>query len=287
MELRQGDCRFRLVPATRLAEHGASGAGGWNAHHRQAGAHRQGRTDAVRHLRRWPWTDRDGTFPDVHRARGHVLFDQGPFLFRGKVEEEFGAVTVTVTHLDRLDRMPQQGQTPMNYDALFSAPCWLLAPRLPGSLAEPRGPGHPAAPPAHGERHIAFEYGGDSGSSRRRAARPDGSPALPRWRPIPSSLPMDAPWRSPPTGAAIATSTSCRSKAATPASSPGIPATTTPEGWSPDGKLVLFASNRKHRPDFLCPAVDRAGRGRHRTAGPRADGLGHLVARRGASCTTG
>jgi error-prone DNA polymerase len=43
-------------------------------------------------------------FPQVYRDRGHVLFDQGPFLFRGKVEEEFGAVTVTVTHLDRIDR---------------------------------------------------------------------------------------------------------------------------------------------------------------------------------------
>jgi len=43
-------------------------------------------------------------FPRVYRERGHVLFDQGPFLFRGKVEEEFGAVSVTVTHLDRLDR---------------------------------------------------------------------------------------------------------------------------------------------------------------------------------------
>jgi hypothetical protein len=44
-------------------------------------------------------------FPDVYRARGHVLFDEGPFLFRGRVEEEFGAVTLTVTHLDRLERM--------------------------------------------------------------------------------------------------------------------------------------------------------------------------------------
>ena len=43
-------------------------------------------------------------FPDVYRKRGHVLFDQGPFLFRGKVEEEFGAVTLTITHLDRLNR---------------------------------------------------------------------------------------------------------------------------------------------------------------------------------------
>jgi DNA polymerase III alpha subunit len=44
-------------------------------------------------------------FPDIYRERGHVLFDQGPFIFRGKVEEEFGAVTLTVTHLDRLERM--------------------------------------------------------------------------------------------------------------------------------------------------------------------------------------
>jgi DNA-directed DNA polymerase III PolC len=43
-------------------------------------------------------------FPDVYRERGHILFDQGPFIFRGKVEEEFGAVTLTVTHLERLDR---------------------------------------------------------------------------------------------------------------------------------------------------------------------------------------
>jgi DNA-directed DNA polymerase III PolC len=43
-------------------------------------------------------------FPEIYRERGHVLFDQGPFIFRGKVEEEFGAVTLTVTHLDRLER---------------------------------------------------------------------------------------------------------------------------------------------------------------------------------------
>ena len=44
-------------------------------------------------------------FPDVYRERSHVLFDQGPFVMRGKVEEEFGAVTLTVTHLDRLARL--------------------------------------------------------------------------------------------------------------------------------------------------------------------------------------
>jgi DNA polymerase III alpha subunit len=44
-------------------------------------------------------------FPGIYRERGHVLFDQGPFIFRGKVEEEFGAVTLSVTHLDRLERL--------------------------------------------------------------------------------------------------------------------------------------------------------------------------------------
>jgi DNA-directed DNA polymerase III PolC len=44
-------------------------------------------------------------FPRIYRERGHVLFDQGPFIFRGKVEEEFGAVTLTITRLDRLDRV--------------------------------------------------------------------------------------------------------------------------------------------------------------------------------------
>ena len=43
-------------------------------------------------------------FPKIYRERGHVLFDQGPFIFRGKVEQEFGAITVTITHLDRLER---------------------------------------------------------------------------------------------------------------------------------------------------------------------------------------
>jgi len=43
-------------------------------------------------------------FPQVYRERGHVLFDQGPFIFRGKVEEEFGAVTLTLTGIDRLQR---------------------------------------------------------------------------------------------------------------------------------------------------------------------------------------
>jgi DNA polymerase III alpha subunit len=51
-------------------------------------------------------------FPEVYRTRGHILFDEGPFLFRGKVEEEFGAVTLTVTHLDRLERVGEQAPSP-------------------------------------------------------------------------------------------------------------------------------------------------------------------------------
>jgi DNA polymerase III alpha subunit len=44
-------------------------------------------------------------FPDVYRSRGHILFDQGPFLLRGKIEEEFGALTLTVLDIQRVDRM--------------------------------------------------------------------------------------------------------------------------------------------------------------------------------------
>jgi error-prone DNA polymerase len=50
-------------------------------------------------------------FPDIYRDRGHVLFDQGPFIFRGKVEEEFGAVTVTITKLDRLERVSRRARS--------------------------------------------------------------------------------------------------------------------------------------------------------------------------------
>ncbi|MDX2119629.1 MAG: PHP domain-containing protein [Gemmatimonadota bacterium] len=44
-------------------------------------------------------------FPEIFRRRGHVLYDQGPFVFRGKVEQEFGAISVTITSLDRLERL--------------------------------------------------------------------------------------------------------------------------------------------------------------------------------------
>ncbi|MGH7586797.1 MAG: DNA polymerase III subunit alpha [Gemmatimonadales bacterium] len=44
-------------------------------------------------------------FPGIFASRGHVLFDQGPFGLRGKVDEEFGAVTFNVTGLDRVERL--------------------------------------------------------------------------------------------------------------------------------------------------------------------------------------
>jgi len=47
-------------------------------------------------------------FPDIHRKRSHVLFDQGPFLFRGIVEQEWGAISVTMTGLERLERAGDQ-----------------------------------------------------------------------------------------------------------------------------------------------------------------------------------
>jgi DNA polymerase III alpha subunit len=98
--------RFRLCPSTEL--------------HRHAGEHVLAAgmlttAKPVHTLKDEPmefatFDDGDGLietvlFPDIYRERGHVLFDQGPFIFRGKVEEEFGAVTLTVTHLDRLERM--------------------------------------------------------------------------------------------------------------------------------------------------------------------------------------
>ena len=47
-------------------------------------------------------------FPDVYGKRGHVLFDKGPFLIRGKVEEEFGAITVTVLGIERVERVARK-----------------------------------------------------------------------------------------------------------------------------------------------------------------------------------
>src|SRR5438128_1257459 len=47
-------------------------------------------------------------FPEVYRRAAPLLFGPGPYLLRGKVEESYGAVTLTVTALERLDRYATQ-----------------------------------------------------------------------------------------------------------------------------------------------------------------------------------
>lgn len=98
--------RFRLVRSTDLAQHVGKQV-------LMAGMYTTGKP--VRTVKEEPMqfaTFDDGhglvecvLFPDVYRERAHVLFDQGPFLFRGTVEEEWGAYTVTVKQIERLERM--------------------------------------------------------------------------------------------------------------------------------------------------------------------------------------
>ncbi|HJQ65240.1 MAG TPA: DNA polymerase III subunit alpha, partial [Gemmatimonadales bacterium] len=51
-------------------------------------------------------------FPDVYRKVVALLFGSGPYVMRGKVEESYGAITLTVTALDRLDRYAQRRGLP-------------------------------------------------------------------------------------------------------------------------------------------------------------------------------
>jgi error-prone DNA polymerase len=51
-------------------------------------------------------------FPDVYRKVVPLLFGTGPYVMRGKVEASYGAVTLTVTVLDRLDRYAQRRGLP-------------------------------------------------------------------------------------------------------------------------------------------------------------------------------
>jgi DNA polymerase III alpha subunit len=51
-------------------------------------------------------------FPDVYRRVVALLFGTGPYLFRGKVEESYGAITLTVTALERLDRYARRERLP-------------------------------------------------------------------------------------------------------------------------------------------------------------------------------
>jgi DNA polymerase III alpha subunit len=51
-------------------------------------------------------------FPDVYRKVVSLLFGTGPYVMRGRVEESYGAVTLTVTALDRLDRHARRSRLP-------------------------------------------------------------------------------------------------------------------------------------------------------------------------------
>ncbi|MGH7568833.1 MAG: DNA polymerase III subunit alpha [Gemmatimonadales bacterium] len=51
-------------------------------------------------------------FPDVYRKVVPLLFGPGPYVLRGRVEQSYGAVTLTVTALDRLDRYARRRRLP-------------------------------------------------------------------------------------------------------------------------------------------------------------------------------
>jgi DNA-directed DNA polymerase III PolC len=59
-------------------------------------------------------------FPDVYRKVVSLLFGTGPYVLRGRVEESYGAVTLTVTALERLDRYAKRRGLP--WDASLTAP---------------------------------------------------------------------------------------------------------------------------------------------------------------------
>lgn len=98
--------RFRLTPSTELHQHVGKRV-------LMAGMYTTGKpVHTARHEPMQFATFDDGhgliecvLFPDVYKRRSHVLFDHGPFIFRGVVEESFGACTVTISDLERLERM--------------------------------------------------------------------------------------------------------------------------------------------------------------------------------------
>lgn len=55
-------------------------------------------------------------FPDVYRRVAPLLFGSGPYLLRGRVEESYGAVTLTVTALERLERYARRRGLPWRAD---------------------------------------------------------------------------------------------------------------------------------------------------------------------------
>ena len=93
--------------------------------------------------------------------------------------------------------------------------------------------------------HIAFAYANNIwvvGTLGRHGAAPHQlSPARP---PIRISRPTANGSPSARSMRATTTSTWCLPKAASPSASPGIPAPIPVQGWTPDGKSVLFTSAR-------------------------------------------
>jgi len=51
-------------------------------------------------------------FPEVYRKVVSLLFGTGPYVLRGRVEESYGAITLTVTALERLDRYAKRRALP-------------------------------------------------------------------------------------------------------------------------------------------------------------------------------
>ncbi len=115
--------RLRLVPSTDLARHVGRRV-------LMAGMYTTGKpvhTAAHEPMQFATFDDGEGLiecvlFPDVYRERSHVLFDQGPFVFRGMVEESFGALTLTITHLERMERLlARMGPQPMPREARITS----------------------------------------------------------------------------------------------------------------------------------------------------------------------
>jgi len=52
-------------------------------------------------------------FPDVYRKVVALLFGTGPYALRGRVEQSYGAITLTVTALERLDRYARAPPAPL------------------------------------------------------------------------------------------------------------------------------------------------------------------------------
>jgi DNA polymerase III alpha subunit len=80
-------------------------------------------------------------FPDVYRRVVPLLFGAGPYLLRGRVEESYGAITLTITGLERLERYADH------------------APRTPHTPHTPDTPDTPPIPPTRLPPHRIADGG--------------------------------------------------------------------------------------------------------------------------------